>query len=574
MSTRENSPQCGERLMLMDLPWECIQIIVETLARSYMEKLGVRKFVRLRLVNKFFAESVLISLGVPGIINISKFLEDGQPPFPKQIMTRVLLGRLSQPSSSRSKFFLAVNQVVNFLAQNLDRPDETQRLKYAEALCSADISHPIDQHLVQNSKQCFLLKDTDPDLKRQDFLYRHDIEPITASTNALVAAACLGDVDLLRKLIFHGADINAHSDFFRPPLEQAASRGHYDAVHLLLEAGADPNFYESQNAWNGSRTNRKAALCKACRGGHGRVVFLLLDGKYGLKQRKAVIRPAILEAVRGGHEKLVKDLLDYCAYEGEYLFKLREAIFLDAVKNGSDKIVRRMLTEDVRLGKIQRLDKLHKVSGYDRSGKAYKTCLEWAALSGNCSVVKMLLEHGASREDSSLGQAARNGHVDAALLLLKYPGDVNIQVMLNGSLHPVRDHLSMTPLMIAARNSHHSMAKFLIKWGARVENTSRVLAHTKEALIFAHGNRTIGQGTTALTFAIENDDYDMVKLLLEAGASPNGPEWQSWNHTSDQELIPHGRPVESAMSINPRIVDLLLQFGAHPFEPGKSWKCK
>ncbi len=54
----------------------------------------------------------------------------------------------------------------------------------------------------------------------------------------LLRLAFEGKTDQIKKLIQGGNDVNISDDYGRTALMLAASRGHIDTVHLLLENGA------------------------------------------------------------------------------------------------------------------------------------------------------------------------------------------------------------------------------------------------------------------------------------------------------------------------------------------------
>lgn len=59
--------------------------------------------------------------------------------------------------------------------------------------------------------------------------------------NLLIAAAFLGNVELVNSLLREGADANSKSAYLGAPLQAAATKGHYEVVVLLLKHGVDPN---------------------------------------------------------------------------------------------------------------------------------------------------------------------------------------------------------------------------------------------------------------------------------------------------------------------------------------------
>lgn len=64
----------------------------------------------------------------------------------------------------------------------------------------------------------------------------------------LQVAACEGDLDLLRLLICHGADLDRRNKYGEVALGYACSWGQLEAVKILVEAGADVNPIEADPA--------------------------------------------------------------------------------------------------------------------------------------------------------------------------------------------------------------------------------------------------------------------------------------------------------------------------------------
>src|SRR5262249_19446844 len=82
-------------------------------------------------------------------------------------------------------------------------------------------------------------------LETAKVLIRHSADPshLLKHGNPLHAAAELGSLDLVRKLLKGGADPNPSEN---KPITAAAAKGHDDILRVLLSAGADVN---STNAW-------------------------------------------------------------------------------------------------------------------------------------------------------------------------------------------------------------------------------------------------------------------------------------------------------------------------------------
>ena len=146
-------------------------------------------------------------------------------------------------------------------------------------------------------------------------------------------------------------------------------------------------------------------------------------------------------------------------------------------------------------------------NGLDEDGT---TPLFWAAFGNDLQTatarVKWLLEAGASvtseKPDdglTSVHTSAESGNVESLVLLLKYDGKEALGEF---------DYICRTPLICAVHNGHHQAARLLIASGSDVN---------------AHDESRIDN--SALSWAVENNDEEMVKLLLEAGADPAIRGW-------------------------------------------------
>jgi ankyrin repeat protein len=190
------------------------------------------------------------------------------------------------------------------------------------------------------------------------------------------------------------------------------------------------------------------------------------------------------------------------------------------------------------------------------------TPLVWAAMRGNVDMAALLLRSGADPNltnelgVSPLAIAITNGSGEMAALLLKHRADPNVSRE-NGE----------TPLMIAARLGRVDIMKGLLASGANVNAREKKFGQT--ALMWAAGNTealqmlvnggadiravtkawdvkytnylpttvTLGKtgipwnndgdyiakkgGQTALHFAVQKNDFESVRILLDAGADVN-----------------------------------------------------
>lgn len=139
------------------------------------------------------------------------------------------------------------------------------------------------------------------------------------------------------------------------------------------------------------------------------------------------------------------------------------------------------------------------------------TALFWAASRKSSRLVKLLIENGATVEaerpgedgETSLHTAAEDGSLEIVRLLLEAGGKSALDTF---------NYVSRTPLMWAAERGHFEVAQLLIAAGSNVNAID-------EPRI----------GDTALHHiakkASSKSSYEMIKLLVDAGADPTIRGW-------------------------------------------------
>jgi len=131
----------------------------------------------------------------------------------------------------------------------------------------------------------------------------------------------------------------------------------------------------------------------------------------------------------------------------------------------------------------------------------------------------------------------------------------------------VFDAAKRAPLMLSTRRSHPPTTKLLISAGARAEELPGVLILPAKrgdlktlAMLLDVGaaiDSTDAASGTALLGAIENNRVEAVRLLLDAGADPNG--------NTMVIIRRHDTPLIEAIKNNrPGIFELLIDAGAGP----------
>lgn len=111
----------------------------------------------------------------------------------------------------------------------------------------------------------------------------------------LIRAAARGQLDMVRELVRHGADVNARYDAGSTPLIVASWQGHTSVVRYLLEQGAD---IETRNLGGHD------ALAWAAEHGHLDIVRSLVE------QGLATVDEALPGACENGHLGVVRFLLE------------------------------------------------------------------------------------------------------------------------------------------------------------------------------------------------------------------------------------------------------------------------
>jgi len=266
-----------------------------------------------------------------------------------------------------------------------------------------------------------------------------------------------GNVELVKLLIAHGADINRTMRGITP-LHYAADRNHTETVKTLLSAGANVN----------TADGLPPLICAV---EHDNVEMLsaLMAKGADLEATDARGDTAVSKAAKQGAAKLVALLQKAGA-------KYAPDIFC-AAGLGDVAAVEKFLAEGVDV---------------NAKDKHENTALFYAASSGHSDVVEILLAHGADVNAatrygwSALKGAAMNGHTELVELLIAKGAGVDLEK------EPA------SALSVAAWAGHLTAAKALIEAGAQVNpKVSRY---------------------SPLLGAIQGNRVNVVRLLLDHGA--------------------------------------------------------
>ncbi|XXG99472.1 hypothetical protein Hte_005811 [Hypoxylon texense] len=395
------------------------------------------------------------------------------------------------------------------------------------------------------------------------------------SEKALSEACAKGHLEIARRLIDSGADINApssdHSSDGTYPLANAVFGGHMDIVNLLLQRGVDANTCGLSGP----------ALQIACFKGNKEMVEALIkhgasltcgDGRYGGPVQAAVLgnHLDILELVVAAGADVNLEAGELRVWAGDNAHCSGSAI--QAAASASN-----MAILDWLLDYGADINTCAAKSGF----RHYGTPLAIAAEAGNMEMVRRLLEvpgviidhvGKSSYSSPAIFEAAKNGHVEVVKCLLGAGADPNAL----GSYYGDR----ITSLAQACKGTSEAVVEALLEGGADVHMRNCYRNQDEPVLVTAaregtveiirvlvrHGadvNEQAKDGWTALHVAAKTPKKeDVVRaLLFEFSADPSIPlangslpihTAASWGETGCMELLIQGGTDIDARGMNGR----------------------
>ena len=281
--------------------------------------------------------------------------------------------------------------------------------------------------------------------------------------SALLVAAKMGHLGLAKQL----HDSGAHVDF-----EKAVARGYSIALELAFDNTL-------------SEDDLHRALLVACANGQVSLVKLLLAKPIDVNTRDSNFNtPLILAAEKGSKE--VTKLLLAAGADANTVGCGKKTVLHAAVNAQESTLVKLLLLAGTG------------VNAQDMNGL---TALHFSSSLGNVEIVKLLIEHGArvnvtaSDMRTPLHAAATSGSQECMEILLQHGGEAIVNS---------RDKYGDTALLATAQmkgleDATQAIAKCLLRWGANV-------------------NLANEDGTTALQWALENDNLQLQNLLRTSGA--------------------------------------------------------
>ncbi|XP_040289762.1 serine/threonine-protein phosphatase 6 regulatory ankyrin repeat subunit A-like [Bufo bufo] len=292
------------------------------------------------------------------------------------------------------------------------------------------------------------------------------------------------DVKIIRLLLDHDADISSTtSQTGETPLHYCARMGNED---LLLEMIKHIGSNRMQQTMNRQEKNGWSPLLLAAEKGHIAIVKILLQNHARVDVFDEHGKAALHLACENGHDKIADVLLWHKAFVNAKT-KLGLTPLHLCSQNGFNHLVKLLVGTHLASIDIMSLTK--------------RTPLHLAALNGQLDVCNSLLTMKADvyaadiEGQTPLHLAAENDHSEVVKLFLKHRPELVTSANVDGS----------TCAHIAAAKGSVAVIKELLKFNMRSVTTAR--------------NKT--NDSTPLHLAASGGHAEVVKVLLEAGASPS-----------------------------------------------------
>ena len=332
------------------------------------------------------------------------------------------------------------------------------------------------------------------------------------NTSALNMTSTQGYYDIALLLLNSGADVNARGKFEGTALQVASKRGSNEIVQLLLDRGADVN---TQGGRHGT------ALQIASSHGHCQIVRMLLNKEANVNFQGGEYGTALQAASEFGFSGIVKLLLDKGADIDARGRRFHETALQIASRCGRNEVVQILLD-----------------NGADVNIQGYGTALQVASTGGNFQIVRMLLSKGANLNaeekwfgtagecGSALYRASYCGHSDIVQLLLKFGADINARGGRCGSALNAASYEEIEQLLISSGAVTDPMDSQISLHNASEDGFDQTILMLLDQGVDVNCQDEYGR--TALEDALEFDQQEVVKLLIEKGARINLlPEWGS-----------------------------------------------
>jgi ankyrin repeat protein len=300
----------------------------------------------------------------------------------------------------------------------------------------------------------------------------------------LFKAAWRGDMETVMQEIQKGNDINLKDEDGDSLLMISVSIKNYQMAKYLLEHGVDINLKDNKG-WT--------ALIKACSQGDVKIVELLLNYKADPYIKSIDGNDALISACGNGNIEIVKMLLAKKVNINSEGFKKITPLMASFGYNKNIKLAKLLINYGANI----------KAVNENNESVLFRAISSYENASDNIKIVRLLLDRGVDIDTQStvdgsfpLLNAIDNGNIEIVRMLINKDAVINKR----GKQGAILDWA--TPLIMAISKDDKEIVNLLLGNGADPN-----FANWKEE--------------TALHYAIADNKYDMVKLLLEKGGSIN-----------------------------------------------------
>lgn len=260
----------------------------------------------------------------------------------------------------------------------------------------------------------------------------------------LVDLAMYGNLKQVQQLIANGVDVNAIAACNRTALSLAIQGGKIPVIQALLDAGADPNLPDETDDGLAAASPLMQAASTFFATNRGDMVRLLIQSGANLNQQDSEGRTALMHALGYSDMDVIETLI-------------KAGVDLDIQDNEGNTALMQ-----VELSKSTKLVDLLKQAGASHKGLKEVELLQ-AIERGDTDRVKVLLQEKLNLnarlgQITMLCQAAREGHLEIAKLLIEAGADVNQRAS--------EGHFN--PLLYAAYYGNLELVGILLEAGADV----------------------------------------------------------------------------------------------------------
>lgn len=273
----------------------------------------------------------------------------------------------------------------------------------------------------------------------------------------------------INSLLLKGADIHARNANGETPLFNATKSNNPDVIQVIVDGGADVQARDNLG---------NTAIHIAVRHNSLESIEKLIELGVNVDAQNTAGKSPLSEAVIGGHIEMAKKLLEVgadsnsCDTDGV-------TVLVDAIKIANLEMVELLLENEAN-------PQIQDING--------RNAYHEAAILGNKDIIAQIREHGGNPLARD-----RQGNTPFSLVLKK---DIDIVKEVLGSSKNITDSDGNTPIHIVVKSkASRNLLKTLV--------TEKYPIDTRNS-----------DGYTALNLAIEANDVDTAKILLESGANP------------------------------------------------------